>query len=274
MKGGCFRSGCILMFLTVFLVLPISTFAAHPLVTDDAGTLGKGRFQLEVQGDYSHDELKEYDDLLGQWVTTKTTAKAVATHLSWGILKNLDLILGIPYQWQKVKQDDVVISDEHGIADMSVALKWRIWEKGGFAFALKPGMTLPTGDEGKGLGPGRPSYGLTFITTKEFSSIALHLNLGYTYQDYKQQGVKDASRSDLWHGSLAAELAAAKNLKLVANVGIDTNQDKASSIHPAFVLGGFIYSLAESLDLSLGVMGGLNKTAPDYTITAGMAWRF
>jgi len=33
-----------------------SAFAGHPLITDDAGTQGQGNVQLEINGEYVHNE--------------------------------------------------------------------------------------------------------------------------------------------------------------------------------------------------------------------------
>ena len=49
---------------------------------------------------------------------------------------------------------------------------------------------------------------------------------------------------DIWHASLASEVEAGKNLKLVANIGMEKNPDKGSSTDPAFILGGLIYSVS------------------------------
>ena len=48
-----------LFYKFVFFVsvcLPATVWAAHPLVTDDAGTQGKGNFQFEVNGQYDRDK--------------------------------------------------------------------------------------------------------------------------------------------------------------------------------------------------------------------------
>lgn len=127
-------------------------------------------------------------------------------------------------------------------------------------------MTLAAGDEDKGLGDGKPTYSLFFITTKELEPFTVHLNLGY---------IANRSRvRDIWHYSLAAEYAATKSLKIVGNVGGETNPDNASNVHPLFVLGGLIYKLTESLDIDFGVKTGLNKAESDYTLLAGIAFRF
>jgi hypothetical protein len=241
---------------------------AHPLITDDTGTQGKGKFQLEVNSEFTND--KETTD----GVTTKKTGGEVATALSYGLIDNVDIVLGVPYQWKKIKEDGTVTSDDDGISDMSLEVKWRFYEKDRLSLAIKPGISLPTGDESKGLGNGRASYGLVFITTNEIEPWAFHLNLGYTHNEYELQEDKDANRKGIWHVSLASEVKAVKDLKIVANIGMERTPDKTSNTHPAFILGGIIYSITENLDVDLGVKGGLNKPETDYSILAGINLRF
>lgn len=233
-------------------------FAAHPLITDDAGTQGKGKFQLEVNGEYAHDD--------EDGVTAD--AAEIATMLSCGIGDTIDVVLGIPYQYIRAKDPGAAIREKGG-SDTSLELKWRFYEKEGLSFALKPGITLPTGDEAKGLGAGKATYGLFFIATRELEPWAFHLNLGYGRNENKVD-----EREDIWHVSLASERVLVKDLKAVANLGIERNPDRTSSSHPAFILGGLIYSLSERLDVDFGVKRGLNKPETDYSILAGAALRF
>ena len=255
------------MVLTMF-IYSTTAFAAHPLITDDTGTQGKGKFQVEVNSEFNYDREKE------EGVTTKETGGEIAAILSYGILDNIDIVLGMPFQMLKIKEDDELTSRERGISDLSLEVKWRFYEKDGLGFALKPGITLPTGNEKKGLGNGRPSYGLAFITTKELGPWAFHFNLGYTRNEYKLREDKEANRKDIWHVSLASVVEVVKNLKLVGNIGMERNPEKASSKHPAFILGGLIYSISENVDIDIGVKGGLNKPETDFTILAGIAFRF
>jgi hypothetical protein len=142
------------------------------------------------------------------------------------------------------------------------------------SFAIKPGVTLPTGDEDKGLGNGKISYSTFFITTKERAPWAFHFNIGYIRNEYKLRVDEAANRKDLWHVSLASQVEAIKNLKAVANIGMERNLDKGSNTDPAFLLGGVIYSITESFDLDAGVKAGLNKPETDITYLAGVTKRF
>lgn len=65
-----------------------------------------------------------------------------------------------------------------------------------------------------------------------------------------------------------------ENLKAVGNIGIERNPDKGSKTDPAFILAGLIYSLSKDLDIDVGVKAGLNEAESDYTILAGLTWRF
>lgn len=168
-----------------------------------------------------------------------------------------------------MRENGDVIEKEDGVSDMSVELKWRFFEKDGLSLALKPGITLPTGDDDRGPGTGRVGYSLFFITTKEIEPWAFHLNLGYIRNENKVD-----ERKDLWHASLAGEFEVVKDLKVVGNIGVERNPDKGSNTHPAFILGGLIYSISEDLDIEIGVKGGLNKPETDLTILAGIASRF
>jgi hypothetical protein len=251
-----------LLFSICFSLLTVS-FAAHPLITDDTGTQGRGRFQLEINGETGYDKEEE------ERVTIKETGSEVAASLSYGVLDNLDVVVGLPYQWNKVKEDGDVTSDEAGISDMSLEVKWMFYERNGMSLALKPGLTLPTGDDEKGLGAGRMTYSMFFITTKEIEPLAFHFNAGYIRNENKAD-----DRKDIWHVSLASEVEAVNNLKLVANLGMEKNPDKSSSTDLAFILGGLIYSVSENYDIDFGIKFGLNKPETDRTLLAGMAVRF
>ncbi len=248
---------------TIHFSLSTNIYAAHPLITDDTGTQGAGKFQLEINSEFAYDKERE------EGVTIKETGGEVATILSYGITENIDIVLGIPYQWFRAKEDGSIIAKEDGLSDVSLEMKWRFFEKDGLSLALKPGITLPTGDEDKGLGAGRITYSAFFITTKELDPWAFHLNLGYIRNENKHD-----ERKNLWHASLASEVEVLKDTKLVADIGVERNPDRESNTHPAFILGGVIYSISENIDIDFGVKGGLNKPETDLTFLAGIALRF
>ena len=262
------RAGTVLLGVLFWFALIPAAHAAHPLITDDAGTQGRGKFQFELDNQISYKKDNPQNDD-GTSTTVKTTAAEMKLMATYGIVDTVDLVLGVPYQWQRVETDGAGISKTDGLADVSLEVKWRFFEKDGLSLAVKPGVTLPAGDKDKGLGTGRTGYTFFFIATKEWDPLAFHVNLGYRRNENSVD-----QRYDIWHASIAAEWKLRKNLRLVANTGVERNTDRTSSINPAFVLGGVIYSLTDNFDLDLGVKGGLTPVDPDYTLLAGVTYRF
>lgn len=252
----------------VWLSAGSTVYAAHPLITDDTGTQGKGKFQLELNGEYGWEEETEAG------VTIKETGSEMAVTVSWGVSEHADIVIGVPYTDYTVKEDGTTVASEGGVSDVSLEYKHRFFDKDGLSMALKPGISLPTGEEEKGLGNGKTSYSAFFITTKEAEPWAFHFNVGYVRNEYRLDADEEANRKDIWHVSLAAQVEAVKDLNFVANVGVERNADKTSDTHPAFGLAGIIYSVNDDLDLDLGVKAGLNDTETDYTALAGLAVRW
>ena len=248
----------LIVALALVLMFTGMSFAAHPLITDDTGTQGKGKFQLEVNGEFAHED----ED------GVKSDTSEIASTLSYGLTDTIDLVLGVPYQSIRTKEEGETFT-ESGISDASFEVKWRFFEKDGFSLGLKPGIGIPTGDDEKGLGSGKVAYSVFFITSKEMEPWAFHLNLGYIRNENKAD-----ERKNLWRASLAGAVEVVKDLTLVANIGIEKNTDRTVETDPAFILGGLIYSVSENFDIDFGVKGGLNKPEADYSILAGVAWRF
>ena len=185
-------------------------FAAHPLITDDTGTQGKGKFQLEVNDQYDSDK----ETVNGAPI--KSTGGQAGATLSYGVIENADLVLNLPYVWGKVTEDGVSVYDEKGFSDISFEVKWRFFEKDGLSFGLKPGVSLPTGNDEKGLGAGKSGYHVFLIGSKEAAPWAFHANLGYIRNENKFDEEKN-----LRHVSLATTYEVIKDLKLVGNIGME-----------------------------------------------------
>ncbi len=253
-----------LFFLIIVALFTTDTaFAAHPLITDDAETQGRGKSELQFAGEYGHDS--------ENGITTNTLVFPTIPELSYGISETVDLIFGVSHERIEIKQADDTTT-ERGISDTSIQLKWRFYEKDGLSMAVKPGFTLPTGEEDKGLGNGKASYSVFFITTKDMTPWAFHFNLGYLHDDYRLLSDDEANRSDIWHVSLALQLEVVKNFKVVSDIGMERNRDKASDTNPAFLLGGLIYSIRENLDVDFGIKDALNKAETDISYLAGITW--
>ena len=246
----------------VFVVsfcIPATVWAAHPLVTDDAGTQGKGNFQLEVNGQYDHD--KENG--------ATTTGGQTAAALTYGVTDKIDLAVGIPYSW--IQEDPSQSSSgENGFSDATVDVKVRLWEKDGLSFAIKPGLSFPTGDDDKGLGAGKIGYHFYVIGMKEAGAWTFLANLGYLRNETDLNNCE----KDIWHVSFATIYAVDEHWKIVADVLADRNSDKDGKNDPVSGIIGVIYSPAKNIDLDLGVKAGLTDSATDWSLLAGTTFRF
>ncbi|NTV25723.1 MAG: transporter [Chlorobiaceae bacterium] len=245
-------------------------YAAYPLFTDDTGTQGAGCWQVEFNTAFSRSSETEGG------VSFKEREGEATTVFSYGVAKRMDIVVGLPYQWYQNREDQLVTADESGIGDMTVELKWRCFEeeKNGFSLALKPGISLPTGDADKGLGIGRVTGGAVLIATKESGPLTLHANAGYHRNAYDRDEDDAASNKDIWSASVAGEYALSEKLRAVADIGIETAEEKGAQTHPSFIVGGLIYSVTENFDFDLGIKGGLNDAEPDTTMLLGVAARF
>lgn len=249
------------------LSMPSLAFAAHPLSTDDSGTQGMMKFQVETSADFGWDK----ETVLG--ITTRTTHQMLNVAVTAGILDSLDLVVSSPYTWQKAEDNTGNRVENSGLNDSSLALKWRFLEFGPASLAIKPSITLPTGNRDRSLGTGRTGYGATLISTAEFKPVAVHANIGYLNQKYTDAD-KDGSREHLWSLSLAGSLEVMKGLQLVAEAGAASNPDRGNSTWPMFLTGGVIYSLFDNLDVSLGAKGGVTAPGTDIALLTGLTFKF
>ena len=257
-------------FALAVSLFSMPAYAAMPLVTDDTGTQGKGHVQIELGIE------REQETEAVEGISTKETVWSPSATFTYGLAENIDLVAGIPWASQKIEADRTTISDENGIGDISLQIKWRFLElqDGKLSFALKPGITIPTGNEYKGFGNGRVSEGIMLIATRSAEPGAIHINLGYTHNEYHLDSDELGSKKDIWHASLAGELKLGEKFRAVADIGVDTNQEKENNINPVYILGGLIYSPSEQIDFDFGVKGGLNDAEPSTSLLAGVTIRY
>lgn len=235
-----------------------SVEAAHPLLTEDTGTQGDGKYQLELMVD------KTRDNPPGVTVRELQTTAV----LSYGLLENADLQIGLPALRQHT-HDAGGRHARRGPLDASLDLKWRFLEREALSLAFKPGITLPTGDAGRGFGAGRVNWGALLVLSYEPGPLAVHSHLGYR----RNNNTVD-QRNDLVHLSGALTWKATDRLKLVADFSADTNPDKADRGSLRYRILGLIYSPTPALDLDAGLKHGHGQAATDHAVLFGATFRW
>jgi hypothetical protein len=262
------------MLLASSFILHPSSFAwaAHPFITDDTGTQGKGNWQLELQGDFLRDERT------AAGVERKDKLNAYTSVLSYGILDNLDVQVGVSYLSTRTTMNGSTTADESGVGDSTLELKWRFYEAGDFSLALKPGVLLPTGNEDKGLGTGKTSWGIALLATYEAEPWTFSGNIAYTHARFKLPQDAEESRSDLWRVSGGASYALTGEVRLVGELGLRANESRNDAFLPdstsQFGMLGVIYSPTKKIDLDLGFRKNFNRAESDKAYLVGATFRW
>lgn len=212
--------------------------AAHPLITEDTGTQGKGGWQLELNAERQRDAGASAT----QWGST----------LSYGFVDSADVQVGLPYRASE------------GRGDLAIDVKWRFFQREVLSLGLKPGVTLPTGDEERRLGTGRTTAGSLLILSYEPEIWSFHAHAGYR-QHRNSLGDPEARR----HLSGSLWLKPSAKLKLVSDLSYDSG---SGATLRQYVLG-VIYSVTKDFDIDAGLRRG-NAPAVDRALLAGITVRW
>jgi len=134
------------------------------MLTEDTGTQGAGRFELELGAEAARDG--------------DVRAFQFAPQLSWGLLENLDLILRPA--WSSLRGLDAAGGGrEQGIGDTTFDVKWRFAQFEALSFGLRAGVDAPTGAVARSLGAGKPSTQAQLIATLDAAPFTLDTNASY-----------------------------------------------------------------------------------------------
>ncbi len=253
----------LLAFLPALTVRPETAWGVLPLITDDAWTQGRGRFQIEAAGEYDRDREKI------EGVSVEETDYLLGSTFTYGIAGPADLYITALYQWVNVKTNGATVADANGVSDTVVGVKWRFFENSGLSLAVKPAVLIPTGDREKGLGTGKAGYSAFFIVSEAADPLDVHMNLGYIRNENLL-----GERKDIWHASMAAAYEVVKHLKLCLDIGAETNRDRTSEVEPSYLLGGLIYEIHEDFELALGAKIAMKGSETDYSVIPGVTYRF
>jgi hypothetical protein len=232
--------------------------AAHPLITEDTGTQGRGAGQIEIAGEGETDRSGALE------------TRTLQTHLavSYGVRDDVDLILSLG-SLRSTSLDGAERETVSGSTDPGLDLKWRFHEAGPLSLAIKAGVVVPTANTAKGLGAGRTGWQTFVVSSYEPDVWGLHLHVGYVRQP---NGFGE--RASIRHVSAALTRIVGRRMRLVADLSSNTHPDPAESREPATGLLGLIYHAQSAFDLDLGLRLGLCECAPDRAILGGMALRF
>lgn len=273
LNACCSRTVLNALLASSFILQPSSCgWAAHPFLTDDAGTQGKGNWQLELQGDFLRDERT------AGGIERKDKANSYTSVLSYGILENLDVQVGVSYVGTRTADNGMTVADESGMGDSTIELKWRFYENNGFSLGLKPTLLLPTGNEDKGLGTGKTSWGIALLATYEAEPWTFLGNVAYSHVRFKLPQDAEENRSDVWRVSGGASYALTGEVRLVGELGLRSNESKNDVFLPdstsQFGMLGAIWSPTKKIDLDAGFRRTFNSGDARNAYLVGATFRW
>lgn len=166
------------IFGAVFVITQAS-YAARPLSTDDAGTVEREKFELEVGYDFIDNGGGNREQSMG------ASIKA-------GLTEGVDFGIAVPYQ----------LEPENGLDQGEMGVKFSLLKERENA----PGAALTFG-----YNIGASEYALCGIASKEIGLFTVHLNLGYN-----APGTVDGKGTTTY--SIGGEFSADENLTMVSEI--------------------------------------------------------
>ncbi len=222
------------------------------LTGEDTRFLGRDGKQME--GWVEHSVSREGPDRYN----TSASAK-----LTYGFWNKLDLMVTVP--WHGWNSHGI---SESGLGDALLEAKFEVAKKQDWTLALKPGFSLPAGDEAKSLGAGKGGVWIYGIAGKSLGPWQFYLNAGFVLNRNSLD-----EKINILKVSVAALLKVHPKLLAAAGVDAATNKDKSSSSNPATSVFGLVWSPYPTLDLDAGLRLGLTRAAISEGLVAGLTLR-
>jgi hypothetical protein len=231
--------------------LPALVHAAHPFVTEDPGTQGAGKFELELGfGAFRGDP------------SIPGRNSIFAPQLSLGVTDNIDLIAQLVRVEQTATAGPTVIGQGSTLLDV----KWRFKETDDYALGIRAGLDLPTSDDDFGSSQlGAHAIGIVSVSLGEF---AVYGNAIYAYTRQPN------TRRNLYGFSIALTRPDDRPLRGFIEAATYSNPDPDTTRWPAFARAGVICTVTTWLDIDAGVQARLNSAAARIGILIGMTARW
>ncbi len=241
-----------LLAAAAVLLLTGAADAYNPLTGEDARFLGRDGRQMQGWIDYTSS--REGPDRYA------TDAYA---ELAYGLFEKVNLKVTVP--WRGWNAGGI---SESGLGDVLLEAKFGCECRRGWDLALKPGFSLPAGDEARSLGAGKGGLWLYGIASRGSGPWLLILNGGYMLN----RNTLD-ERRHLLKLSGAAELRVLPELAAAVSISGGTDADKNVDVWPVVSSFGAVWTPYRTLDAYAGVQLGLTDPAPALGLVAGLALR-
>lgn len=229
---------------------PLSAF--HPMITEDTYFLDRGVFRGEAAFDHTR-------ATRGPDAFTNT----LSGEFTYGLWDKLEVMISAP--WQGWNSGGLSAS---GLGDVALEAKFWAASRGGWDLALRPGFSLPAGNDAKSLGAGKGHIWLKGLLGREEGPRQYFLSVGYELNRNTS-----GERMHLFSASAMAGLEVFPRVILAAELAAETSAERDSSSPPLHSVLGLVWSPVPALDLSAGARLGLNDAAGDLGLLLGVTLR-
>jgi hypothetical protein len=275
-----------ILFCVLAFALSFAAHAFEPLNTDDAATIGRNVNQIE-----------QYI-----YVLNNKAAEDVSVINSNGEeFRGLGRATAAPFTYTRGLSETVEASfastyytNPNGnyspLSNYVLGLKWRFLGDGekGWAFAVKPTVTLPasTSQQAVGIGFASTNYELTLISSYYWNQIHVHSNVSYARNPYNTNypvnGSIEPLRTNAYAFSIAPVWVVNARWRLALDFGAGSNILLNANRFSDYGMVAAIYSITPQVDLGLSIM----RSAADFGTVfsgsgtnslrseAGITWRF
>ncbi len=236
--------------------------ADRPGLATPPCTLAPGRTQIEIGlADWTLDRQKE---------TRTDTVVAGDTLLRFGLSPILEAQLGWTAYGRVRTRDRLVggVTRMSGIGDVRLSVRRSLSGSGG-PVAIQPFVTLPTG--GSAIGAG--DWGAGVLLPAQFD-LAPSVQLGLTPEIDAAVDADGSGRHLAFSGVAGLSASVAPKLDLTGEVAAMRDDDPARSTTSLLASLSLAYYSTANSQFDVGLVAGLNRTAPDVELYVGIARRF
>jgi hypothetical protein len=225
---------------------PVS--AGPPYITDDPGTAERGSFEFRL-------------GIAQEWADGDDGLAAPELELAYGVTERLEIAVGTALNHAFRSG----VSNQSGFADLSFGAKFRLLDQANgapFSITTAPSISAPTGSESKGFSDGEWAGRLPIIFGYEGEAWSIAAEAGWS-KSFDGSG-RDGEVIDT---GLLLQRQITERLNLGAEIN-GTHERTRGGVSAWVTTVGVIYDLTDSIALMGNVGAGLDRDAPDATLTA------
>lgn len=275
-----------ILFCVFAFAMSFMAHAFEPLNTDDAATVGRNVNQIEQYIYVLNNKAAEDISLINSnGEEFKGLGRATAAPFTYtrGLSETVEASFSSTYY-----------ANPNGnyspLSNYVLGLKWRFWGDGkeGWAFAVKPTVTLPatTSQQAVGIGFASTNYELNLISSYYWDQIHVHSNVSYARNSYNTNfpvsGSVEPLRTNAYAFSIAPVWVVNSRWRLALDFGVGSNILLNANRFSDYGMVAAIYSITPDVDLGVSIMrsaanfGTVFSGSGIYSLRseAGVTWRF